>query len=57
MFKIKIINKNNVAEERNILLKNIEYLSDLKANRFIAVDGKCYRLTAKSYTELKKKIA
>lgn len=55
--KIKIINKNNVAEEREINTKDIEYLSDLKANRLIAVDGKAYRLTAKSYTELKKKIA
>ena len=55
--KIKIINKNNVTEEREINLKDIEYLSDLKANRFIAVDGKAYRLTAKSYTEVKKKIA
>ena len=55
--KIKIINKNNVAEEREIQIKDIEYISDLKANRMIAVDGKVYRLTAKSYTELKKKIA
>lgn len=55
--KIKIINKNNVAEEREINIKDIEYISDLKANRMIAVDGKVYRLTAKSYTELKKKIA
>ena len=55
--KIKIINKKNVAEERDIILKDIDYLSDLKANRFIAVGGKSYRLTAKSYTELKKKIA
>ena len=55
--KIKIINKNNVAEEREIQAKDIDYISDLKANRFIAVDGKSYRLTAKSYTELKKKIA
>lgn len=55
--KIKIINKNNVAEEREINVKDIEYISDLKANRLIAVDGKTYRLTAKSYTELKKKIA
>lgn len=55
--KIKIINKNNVAEEREIHIKDIDYISDLKANRFIAVDGELYRLTAKSYTELKKKIA
>lgn len=55
--KIKIINKNNVAEEREISIKDIEYLSDIKANRFIAANGKSYRLTAKSYTELKKKIA
>ena len=55
--KIKIINENNVAEERDILIKDIDYLSDLKANRFIAVNGKTYRLTAKSYTELKKKVA
>lgn len=55
--KIKIINKNNVAEGREINIKDIEYISDLKANRMIAVDGKVYRLTAKSYTELKKKIA
>lgn len=55
--KIRIINKNNVTEEREINVKNIEYISDLKANRMIAVDGKVYRLTAKSYTELKKKIA
>ena len=55
--KIKIINKNNVAEEREIQIKDIDYLSDLKSNRLIAVDGKTYRLTSKSYTELKKKIA
>lgn len=55
--KIRIINKNNVTEEREINVKDIEYISDLKANRMIAVDGKVYRLTAKSYTELKKKIA
>lgn len=55
--KIRIINKNNVTEEREINVKNIEYISDLKANRMIAVDGKVYRLTVKSYTELKKKIA
>lgn len=55
--KIKIINKNSVAEEREINMKDIEYISDLKANRLIAVNGKSYRLTAKSYTELKKKIA
>lgn len=55
--KIQIINKNNVTEERDILIKDIDYISDLKANRFIAVGGKYYRLTAKSYTELKKKIA
>lgn len=55
--RIRIINKNNVAEEREIEIKDIEYLSDLKADRYIAVNGNCYRLTAKSYTELKKKIA
>lgn len=55
--KIRIINKNNVAEEREIQIKDIDYLSDLKANRLIAIDGKSYRLTAKSYTALKKKIA
>ena len=33
--KIKIINKNNVAEEREINVKDIEYISDLKANRLI----------------------
>lgn len=54
---IKIINKKNCVEEREIRIKDIEYISDLKSLRNIAVDGKSYRLTAKSYTELKKKIA
>lgn len=55
--KIKVINKNNVTEEKEIQIKDIDYISDLKSNRLIAVDGKSYRLTAKSYSELKKKIA
>ena len=55
--KIKVINKNSVVEEIDILTKDIDYLSDLKANRLIGVNGKVYRLTAKSYTELKKKVA
>lgn len=54
---IKIINKNNCAEEREVEKKDIQRISDLKKYRYIAVDGKVYRLTAKSYTELKKKIA
>lgn len=52
----KPINRKGCLEI-DIELKDIDMVSNLKANRYIAVDGNCYRLTAKSYTEVKRKIA
>ena len=33
---------------------DIEYISDTKKARFLGVNGKAYRLTAKSFTKLNK---
>ena len=54
--KVQVINNNNTIEEIEIIVKEIDYLSDQKANRLLGANGKCYRLTAKSYTALKKMI-
>ena len=55
--KIGIIKGKKGYAERDIILQDIEYISDYKKTRLIGIQGKVYRLTAKSYTELKKKIA
>ena len=53
---LKVISqeRTNGYDEIDIITQDIEYISDTKKARFLGANGKAYRLTAKSFTELNK---
>lgn len=52
----ELISYTNGRQELEVNLADINTLSDLKVNRLVGIDKEIYKLSAKSYTQLKKEL-